>query len=306
MDLDKNICDLFYADSHLVVITRLKGPSIQYIEHELTPFQSYKCPHELSIVYYLKTEYRKKVSLLIEGCVFEYNVNLYPKFPDEIIFSTLVKDEDEFIIPWIEYHLRMGVTRFIIYDNSDRGTLEGLLEDYIHKHMVTLIRWNIPYGNGCQQCQQNHSIYAFRDSKYIGFFDIDEYVNLQSKTTIPHFLEKLIQENQLDTSKIGSFRLLSKPFYNPNNLSCDDGKFLSIFNCDSVIEGGCEKNFVLPRHVDTFSCHMITSGKEMYHVPKELAIFNHYMYLNKIDRGRNSTSLEDRSILIHLNDFSGK
>jgi hypothetical protein len=87
-----------------------------------------------------------------------------------------------------------------------------------------LIQWNYPYrlpvsGISGQTTQQNHSIYAFKTSKYIGLFDIDEYVNMQKKNVnnIGMFLEEIIKENNIDTETIGSFQLLNKLFYNRHN-----------------------------------------------------------------------------------------
>lgn len=106
----------------------------------------------------------------------EILVKKYPNFKDEIIFSTLLKDEDDFILTWINYHLKLGVSRFIIYDNSNNFTLSKILNEYINKKIVLLIKWIYPYYrniNGinvtCQPEHQNHSIYAFKNSKYIVF-----------------------------------------------------------------------------------------------------------------------------------------
>ena len=46
-------------------------------------------------------------------------INIYPNFKDEIIMSTIVKDEDNIIVQWIEYHKLLGINRFIIYDNHN-------------------------------------------------------------------------------------------------------------------------------------------------------------------------------------------
>ena len=151
-----------------------------------------------------------------------------------------------------------------------------------------------------QTTQQNHSIYAFRYSKYIGLFDIDEYINMQCISNIHHFFNQLIKNENIDMDKIGSFRLLNKDFYNPNNLPVANNQFLNIYNCDNITTSGREKNFVLPKNVITFSVHMITCGKPMYDVNEKLAQFNHYIYLNKRSRGRNITNLIDDTILFHL------
>ena len=58
-------------------------------------------------------------------------MNKYPEFNNEIVFSTIVKNEDQYIRQWIDYHYHLGVSRFIIYDNSDQYNLGNLLNEYI-------------------------------------------------------------------------------------------------------------------------------------------------------------------------------
>ena len=44
---------------------------------------------------------------------------------------------------------------------------------------------------------------------------------------------------------------------------------------------------------------MITMGKNMCNISHKKIYFNHYIYLNKIDRGRNETQITDDSIDKH-------
>jgi hypothetical protein len=308
-----NIYDIFHNnDNELVIISPyIPTPyTIKYIspENETLMFDLYKCPHNHTYIYSLKNDYVSNIKLMINDSIIETSVNKYPNFKDEIIFSTMVKDEDDFILSWINYHLKLGASRFIIYDNSLKSTLSTILEEHINKHIVLLIKWSYPYitpisGISSQTTQQNHSIYAFRNSKYIGLFDIDEYVNLQDTSNIPSFFENLITRENIDINKISSFRLLNKFFYNPYNLPVNDNKFFKIFNCDNITNYGREKNFVLPKNVITFAVHMVTSGKPMYNINAKNAYFNHYFYLNKKDRGRNETPLTDDTILTHIQDM---
>jgi hypothetical protein len=308
--IDKfNIYDIFHSNNELIIITPyIPNPhTIEYIlsENQILTFKLYKCPHKHTFIYSLNVDYNQYIKIIINNCIIETFVNKYPNFKDEIIFSTIVKDEDEFIVSWIDYHLRLGISRFIIYDNSINFTLSTILDKYIKKNIVFLIKWTYPYiidisGISGQTTQQNHSIYAFRDSKYIGLFDIDEYVNIQIMSNIPNFFEQLIIRENIDVNQIGSFRLLNKYFYNPENLPVNNNQFLKIYNCDNILLQEAEKNFVIPKNVITFSVHMITFGKPMYAVNKEFAYFNHYFYLNKSSRGRNKTDLTDSTILRHL------
>jgi len=305
------IYDIFHNDNDTMIIITpyTKTPlSLSLLSDNIkTSFNIASCPHNHTIIYTLKMNYEKQVTLCVNDSMIETSVNKYPSFKDEIIVSTIVKDEDDFILPWIKYHISIGVSRFIIYDNSSHETLSVLLEDYIAKKYVTLIRWNYPYytsiaGLSGQTTQQNHSIYAFQNSAYIGLFDIDEYINLQDRSSLRQLFEELIVQQKLDTNQMSCFRFLNKFFYNPDNSPIQEGKFLKISNCDEITRCGREKCFVLPKHVSTFSVHMVTSGKPMYTIDSTNAYFNHYFYLNKKDRGRNRTSLVDNTIQKNIPD----
>jgi hypothetical protein len=296
------IYDIFH-NGKLIIIRPAETPLDIYCNNK--KMNVYTCPHHHTYIYTLKLEYSASITLTIQNKSFDTNVNVYPVFKDEIILSTLVKDEDEYIKPWIEFHKNIGITRFIIYDNSDSNTLSRLLHVYIEKKQVILISWNVPYklpisGISGQTTQQNHSIYAFAQSKYIGLMDIDEYVNMQHHTNIHTFFEEIIQLNELNIKQIGSFVLHNKFFYNPDNLPTDGNKFLNIFNCDIITKGN-EKNFVIPQNVKTFSVHRVTDGRPMFLLDEKDIFFNHYVFLNKINRGKNITDNIDNSILRHIN-----
>lgn len=256
--------------------------------------------------------------LSTNGISINTEVNKYPTFKDEIILSTMVYNEDNYIRQWIKFHKNIGINRFIIYDNSEThdlksytskektSDLKNILNDYIKTETVILIKWSYPKrlnrsGISGQTTQQNHSIWAFQNCKYIGLFDIDEYINIQNNTdkNIHLFFNNLIQDEKINTNEIGSFRLLNKLFHNPANLPTDNYNFLKIYNCDKITLSGREKNFVIPKNVTTFSVHMITKGKKMYTVSYDKIFFNHYYFLNKINRGTNKTAYIDNSIYKH-------
>ena len=309
-----NIYDIFHNwMNELIIIMPSENPnphSIHYVhaDNYIIPFHLHKCSHNHTYVYTLNIAYCKKIKLVINNFIVETHVNKYPDFKNELIFSTIVKNEDNYIRQWIDFHSRIGVTRFIIYDNSNQHTLYELLKDYIANKKVVLIRWEYPYrlpisGISGQTTQQNHSIHAFKTSKYIGLFDVDEYVNMQKKNVnnICVFLEEIIKENNIDTESVGSFQLLNRLFYNPRHLPEDGTEFLKITDCDEISLSGREKNFVIPKNVNTFSVHMITEGKPMYKIGPEQGHFNHYYFLNKNGmRGCHETPLcADDSIKKH-------
>ena len=312
----KYIYDIFHNDNNKLIIimpAEFNPPHIEYINDKLNfKFNLHICPHKHTFIYelLLETKYVENIKLLINDKIFDVKVNKYPEFKNEIIMSTIVLNEDNYIRQWIEFHLNIGISHFIIYDNSkktEKSNLKQVLSDFIEKEIVVLIEWAYPYrlkisGISGQTTHQNHSIYAFRNSKYIGLFDIDEYINMQNNTNINNFFYSMITKFKLDTNKIGSFRILNKFFVNPDNLSTNEYDFLFIFSCKEITKKGREKNFVIPKNVKTFSVHMITSGKQMYNINSKYLYFNHYIFLNKLKRGRDISDLQDKTILKHC-DF---
>ena len=315
------VYDVFHNDEKKLVIimpAECDPPRIEYVCSKFNLlFELHVCPHNHTFIYELKleTEYAENIELRINDKIFSVNVSKYPEFRNEIIMSTIVLNEDDYIRQWIKYHMNIGVSRFIIYDNSknNESNLTQVLGDFIEKEIVVLIEWPYPYAlpksslSG-QTTQQNHSIYAFRTSKYIGLFDVDEYVNMQTHTNLNSCFDSLIAQNGINTNDIGSFRLLNKFFVNPDNLPTTRYDFLSIFSCAEITLDGHEKNFVIPTNVHTFSVHMITSGKPMYCIDFNTIYFNHYVFLNKSPTSSNRHTngmniyLQDNTILKHC-DF---
>ena len=114
--IDKyQIYDIFY-NGKLIIIRPAEYPLDIYCNH--LKMNQYICPHGHTYIYMLKISYSEHVNLTIDNETIETTVNLYPVFKNEIILSTIVKNEDNYIKQWIHFHLSIGITRFIIYDNS--------------------------------------------------------------------------------------------------------------------------------------------------------------------------------------------
>ena len=285
----------------------------------------YKLHFKNNNKFYKFTYFMKSETLNINNNNIDVSVNKYPNLDNQIILSTMVKNEDNYIKQWINYHHSIGINKFIIYDNAGiddkksycsiekSSNLPLLLEEYIKNNIVILIQW--PYfkrlpntGISGQTTQQNHTLYAFKKSKYIGFFDIDEYINMQNQKDINSFFDNLIKTKNINVSNIGNFHIKNKFFYNPNKMSTDGYNFLKIYNCnETTTPKGHEKNFVIPKNVDVFANHQVTKGLAKYNVdPKDL-YFNHYSFLNKdgsvLTRygGGNSSTSTDNSISKHIN-----
>jgi hypothetical protein len=307
-----NIYDVLHNGRIIIITPSLRKPL--RITYNNIPFKVHVCPHGHTTVYEhnTKTEYKESIDLKINSKIVTTRVNKYTEYKNEIILSTLVLNEDNYIRQWIIFHLKIGIDRFIIYDNygtNDKvsyrsvektSNLEEVLKDFIKDKKVILIKWPYPKrlkqtGISGQTTQQTHSLYAFQSSKYIGLFDIDEYINMQCDTNIKSFFKKFHTINN-----IGGFILLNKLFYNPHNKPTDGFNFLKIYNCDSIFLNCRQKCFVIPKNVKIFSIHKATKGKECLRLDHKKIYFNHYFFLNKKDRGKKLTNLLDKTISRHI------
>jgi hypothetical protein len=325
---DNLIYDIFHnTKNNLVVISPTESEALN-ISYKGAGFKLIKCPHNHTYIYISSTEveYKELIDININGKSVNIRINKYPEFKNQIIMSTMVLGEDKYVRQWIQFHLKLGIEHFIIYDNStSSNSLINVLEDYIDQNIVTLIKWPYKYrleisGISGQTTQQNHSIYAFNNSKYIGFFDIDEYLNLQSGNDVALYLDATIKSNNLDPKNICAFEVKNKFFHNPHNLPDDGFNFLKIFNCETVRLSGAQKNFLIPSNVESYSVHEVTrqkSGTSKFELDPQDIYFNHYLFLNKqnksewyydghekhsrkLKRGLQLTQNMDASILSHF------
>jgi len=286
----------------------------------LNDIHIFKCPLKIDE----HTEHRLNRRIKILNDEYSITYKKYPSFENEIIISTLVKHEDNYLPQWIEYHMNLGVTRFIIYDNKNAPTkntndflthddirintcdydLRDTLKKYIDKDIVIIIDWPYPYvvnnKSHAQIIQQNHSLYAFRKAKYIGFLDVDEYVNPQGFSTIDDAFSHVMKYKNKDRSHFGSFILKNRWFYNPLQDKTSGVEFFNIEHTDSITEKGHEKTFVVPENTTLMNIHIPEIANNDVKVDKSIMIFNHYCYLNKTTRGLENKGIYDNSIQNHL------
>jgi hypothetical protein len=216
----------------------------------------------------------------LNGDSITVDVDEFPSFPGETILTTMVLTEDDYILPWINHHKKLGVTRFIIYDNSF-GTSD--LKNVVHAELelgeVLVIPWNHKWGDGSQQCQNSHAVHTFKKSKWVGLFDIDEYINPQTDIIcIDDILQHALTNLELTYDDIGGFNFSCRNFVNKDRLCESD--FHKVFHAMDFDRRRC-KMFVNPNNVEVFTTHIISAGKQTIEIPVEMVYFNHYIFLNK-------------------------
>ncbi len=86
----------------------------------------------------------------------------------------IVKDENEYLHEWVEYHKLVGVERFYIYDNGSRVPIAETLASEVATGRVVVH----PFPGEAKQTEAylNCVIHCGRNSFWIAFIDVDEFL----------------------------------------------------------------------------------------------------------------------------------
>ena len=105
-----------------------------------------------------------------------------------VAICAVAKDEDPYLMEWINHYFKMGVSHIYLYDNNDRET--DAVKRLGEMPNVTVIPL---YGDALAAAGSQRGVYMDAYRKYghmyewMGFFDIDEFVTVDNGT-IPEFL----------------------------------------------------------------------------------------------------------------------
>jgi hypothetical protein len=94
-----------------------------------------------------------------------------------LALCAIAKDENQYLLEWIHYHILLGVERFILYDNDSVTPIANVLNEYVQTGIVEVI----PFPGVNQQIPAyEHCLRKYgRRFRWIGFLDLDEYLVLK-------------------------------------------------------------------------------------------------------------------------------
>lgn len=105
----------------------------------------------------------------------------------EVVLCAIFKNEGKYLQEWIEYHRLIGIDHIFLYNNNSSDCFDEVLQKYIEEGFVTLTDWPCEYG---QMSAYKDCYVKFKNStRWIGYIDIDEFVNLQKYDNIKDMLK---------------------------------------------------------------------------------------------------------------------
>ena len=101
----------------------------------------------------------------------------------------IFKDEAPYLREWIEYHMLIGVDHFYFYDNNSADGYESVLQPYLDRGIATLIKW--PKEHAQTEAYEDCIRQFKKESDWIGFIDVDEFIVPVGVRSFPRFLNRL-------------------------------------------------------------------------------------------------------------------
>lgn len=109
-------------------------------------------------------------------------------FSNEVSIVAIFRNEGHYLKEWVEYHRKLGVTHFRLYDNGSEDHSLDVLEPYVKSGLAKVIPWqkdaekgkgpHYSYnftGNQCNAYKDGIKALAGK-SKWVALIDIDEFI----------------------------------------------------------------------------------------------------------------------------------
>jgi hypothetical protein len=94
----------------------------------------------------------------------------------------------QYLPEWIEFHLLAGVERFYLYDHESTDRSREVLAPYVEEGTVIVYDWPVYPGQveAFEDCVERHR----HDSRWIAFFDLDEFLFSGTGRPLPEVLRE--------------------------------------------------------------------------------------------------------------------
>lgn len=199
---------------------------------------------------------------------------------DKIGICGIFCNESAYLKEWLEFHLMVGINKFVLYDNGSDDDYIDVLNPYIARGLVSLVPWatfavglnpqTLAYAHAARNCAS--------DMRWLIFLDIDEFIFSETSDNVRPAFTRF---EEFDTLAIPRFEFGPNGHKtNPSGLVIESYTSVSLYTKPSG--RGAVKSAVRPSSVHTiYSPHHIrTMGRDLLLEPTHCGRFdlrvNHY------------------------------
>ncbi len=137
---------------------------------------------QLKLKEFREKQIRNKVMRQIENANFKYYCSV----------CLIIKNDNEYLAEWLDWHIKQGVEHFYIYDHDSDNPVSEFLKELPEniRNKVNVI-WFGGEHDFAQHEAYNDCLNRFRsESRWIGFIDSDEMTHVKENKKIPEFLKE--------------------------------------------------------------------------------------------------------------------
>lgn len=174
---------------------------------------------------------------------------------DKYVVFACAKNEDEYIVEWVEHYLQLGFDKIIIADNNDEETLNNILNKYIEEGIVQIFDVK---GLHHFQCEIYDMFMHYGNYKWCAYYDVDEFLELIQHSNIKELLDTIEEDtisfNWLmfgsNDEYIKQSNKIQERFKNPVYpiIQCKENMFIK-----TIIKGGPKNGYFNHSHYPIFS-----------------------------------------------------
>ncbi|MCC4384124.1 glycosyltransferase family 2 protein [Limosilactobacillus reuteri] len=181
----------------------------------------------------------------------------------QLFIVAIVKDEEQYIDEWVQYHLMIGFDKIIIYDNSDNNKIYNSLKKFIKNNTVSYQKMS---GAVRQMDAYNDALNkVMKKDCYLMFLDADEFIFLKNKNiNFKKKVNEVFNKNDYIGGLVINWEIFGSSHYKnkPNGLVTQNYIYRSKYN------------FIKNNHVKTICDPQKVAGVLNPHYPEYLEGYN--------------------------------
>ena len=176
----------------------------------------------IELVIEIEMKISQRLSHKINSEIIRANKKILNKFKG-IAICSIVKRENRYIKDWIEFYLKSGIDKIIIYDNNEKDgeKLEEVIDVYIKSNYVKLVNFRGEESAQSERAYKSCYIENQNDFSWMFFIGADEYLQINSGITLKQFLN----QHKFDNCDAVSFYC---EIYGDNNMTYYENNFFFV------------------------------------------------------------------------------
>jgi glycosyltransferase involved in cell wall biosynthesis len=164
---------------------------------------------------------------------------------------TVAKNEGPYLTEWIAYHLAIGVSQIVIYDNESTDGTAAILGPLAQFPWLRHVSWPTPSDRSPQLSAFNDYIHNNQDDPhFVALIDLDEFIALPEDC---NSIREYLDTRGLNADGIGAVAVNQRVFGSAGELHYKPTNVIKRFQRaadDDYVENAWFKSFVRPSFVD--------------------------------------------------------